>query len=405
MTMRDRIAFRGSRSGERPRGPSVISGVLSALVLLLSGPATATSFAHGETTPVIETVVDGISGAGPGVYATTDRVQQSLVEMRNTSPTELTVVGNFGEAFLRIGPSGSFANVNSPSWYASGNPSGLALNLPASAHAGAAPRWQRVSAQAQWAWFDRRVEPPANPIPPQAQAGRKPLRLVGWSIPLRYGSSSARLNGHVEFRPAIGSVIARLRPAVGAPVTVSVLAGAAPGLFVSNLSRSVVTVIGSDGQPFARIGPGGVSVNTSSPTFVAGQIARGASIAGVPLNATPRWRKVAEVPRYGWVEPRLRYGSLAPPADITGSSHTTVLKRWSIPIETVAGRRFISGTTDWIPLEQPGYNNVAGSGHAQRLLWWLLTAAAITAAASLGALALRRRYERTRWPHAAGPAG
>lgn len=359
------------------------------------------AYGHGETTPVIRTIVDGFSTPVKGVGAQIVSGLPTDVSMINTSATDLVVTGDLKEPFLRIGPSGVYANVNSPTWYGSGNPDGIALNLPRSARKGAVPRWQRVSKRPQWSWFDRRVQPAGVTVPPQARQGRRPLRLIDWAIPLVYGGRALSLHGHVEYRPPIGMIVPAMRSPSGlAPgVQVGLLDGAAPGLFLENSGPATVTVLGSDGQPFARIGPRGVDVNSRSATYAA----QAADTRGAPpTRGAPGWRHVADVPRYGWVDPRMRYGSLDPPPDVARQDHSVVLRRWSVPVETAAGRRLVSGATSWVPILQPGVGDAGGAGgsHASGLLTWLLVSGALAALGALVALGLRRRQ-----PESALPAG
>lgn len=222
--------------------------------------------------------------------------------------------------------------------------------------------------------------------------GRKRLRLVDWSIPIGYGARQAKINGHVEYRPAVGAVVAKLTsPPTGGEVTAAVLGSTSPGLFVSNSGRAPVTVLGSDGKPFARIGPSGVSVNVNSPTYAADKVASGAAPVSARPDAAPSWRKVASVPRYGWVDPRLRYRAPEPSQDVVRQNRVAVLKRWSVPIETGSGRRVLAGTTSWIPLDQPGFRTEPSGGSGDRLLAWLIAALVVVGGTSLVALRLRRR--------------
>lgn len=372
----------------RGRVAAIAVGTVTAVL----APGAGAAFGHGETTPVIRTVVDGLSSPVPGVDVRIVPGLPTDVSLTNSTATEVAVIGALREPFLRIGPRGVYANANSPTWYASGNPDGIALNLPRSARAGAPPRWKRVSGRPVWAWFDRRVQPPGPQVPPQARNGRRTIRLTGWSLPLRYRGRSLSVQGHVEFRPQTGSIVPLLRsPSHPAPgVTAGLLGGAAPGLFVENDSRTPVTVTGADGRPFARIGPRGVDVNSASSTFRA----QGTDVRGArPIAGVPGWRHVADVPRYGWVDPRMRYPSLDPPSDVGRRDHPVVLRHWSIRIDTAAGPRAIAGTTSWVPVRSAGGATVSG-GSPRGLLPWSLGALVLAAAGALGALALRRREAR-----------
>ena len=93
----------------------------------LPGRLSGVASGHGETSPLFRTVVDGIAPHIPGIGAETDTNQQDYVAFRNQTRTDVVILGDLGEPFLRIGPDGAFANLNSPTWRGSGNPDGLIL--------------------------------------------------------------------------------------------------------------------------------------------------------------------------------------------------------------------------------------------------------------------------------------
>src|SRR5205085_665952 len=153
---------------------------------------------------------------------------------------ELVVIGDLGEPFLRVGPHGVSANVNSPTWYASGNPDGIAMNMPKSAKRGARPHWIKQSQRPTWAWFDRRVQPPGS-VPPQARDGRPFARIGPAGVDVNTRSSTYVAQGvssgsaprpepgagaprwrHVASVPRYGWVDPRLRyPSIDPPADVA----------------------------------------------------------------------------------------------------------------------------------------------------------------------------------------
>ncbi|GAC1525056.1 MAG: hypothetical protein NVS2B6_12080 [Thermoleophilaceae bacterium] len=387
--------------------PRALRRILASLAIAGTaslGPAVDRVEAHGETTPVIRTVVDGLSAPVAGMSVRILPGLPTNVSLINLSGREVTVVGDLHEPFLRIGARGVFANVNSPTWYGSGNPDGIALNLPRSARAGAPARWRRVSQRPAWSWFDRRVQPPAPALPAQALQGRRPVRLVDWSLPLRYGSRGVEVVGHVEYRPPVGAIVATIRSPqmIAAGVRANVLEGAAPGLYVENTGKSPVTVLGADERPFARIGPAGVSVNVHSAVYLAQQ---GRVPARADTAAAPLWRQVAAVPRYGWVDARLRYGSLDPPSDVARQTRRVNLRRWSIPIRIASNRHELSGSIDWVPFAAPSFNGAARAAHGDDLARWLVPSVLLAALAALAGLELRRRHARPALPSNSSSAG
>ncbi len=155
------------------------------------------------------------------------------------------------------------------------------------------------------------------------------------------------------YRPVRGTFEAALTspltPVDG--VTVSVLQGRVPGLFVDNATDEVVTVTGAAGEPFVRIGPDGVEANLRSPTWVeALQAEGGAPAVAADADARPRWSRIAKVPRYGWKEYRALYPDDEPPEDVVRSGKPTPLREWTVPM-TIGGETFeVTGVTTWQPL-------------------------------------------------------
>jgi hypothetical protein len=108
--------------------------------------------------------------------------------------------------------------------------------------------------------------------------------------------------------PPAGAYSARLATAedVAAGVRVRVLPGRPPGLFVSNASGQVLTVLDQAGVPFLRIGPDGVDANIHSAAWTASGRSADVPAAAAPDDAlAPRWQRVARASSYSWIEPRL----------------------------------------------------------------------------------------------------
>jgi hypothetical protein len=128
-----------------------------------------------------------VEGPVPGIYA------------RNASTEILAVPGRSGEPFLRIGPHGVLANVASPSWYLGG--SQAISRVPRFAHAGARPRWRRVSRQPVWGWLEYRAALPAD-MQIRGVLGTQASDVLTWSTPLSLGEDSLSLTGIVRWVPA-----------------------------------------------------------------------------------------------------------------------------------------------------------------------------------------------------------
>lgn len=309
--------------------------MLAGGLLMLAGGLAAPGLAGAhDGDPNIDTLVLGVHPALVGV--TVDIVQNIVpaLSLRNTSPAEVEVLDRSGNPFLRIGARGVTGNLGAAAFYRSSAPSGAA-SVPADVAAGRArARWVLLSRRPAWAWYDDRV-PNITSAPPAVRARSAPTELATFTIALRVGAQPAAARGEVEYVPPRALPVARLtstmNPAPG--LTVALLAGNRPDLYIQNRSSQIVTVLGQQGEPFAEIGPDGVLVNLRSPIHAADASARG-QVPEVSANpaARPLWRRVSSSGTYDWLDPRPRLGS-----------------HWSIPL-LIGGRRLaIAGTLSTSP--------------------------------------------------------
>jgi hypothetical protein len=128
------------------------------------------------------------SEVAPGVRVTLlpGRAPGLLVESR--SEDVLTVLGDGGEPFLRIGPQGVEANVRSPAWRRSGR---AARARSAVVGAGG---WQRVAAVPRFGWLDPRAAPEET-APPADAARVRPFR-----VPMLLGERALGVTGEVAWQ-------------------------------------------------------------------------------------------------------------------------------------------------------------------------------------------------------------
>ena len=286
-----------------PAGLRRSAGALAAAAFAL-GPGTVPASAHGEYSPTIRTFVDG---SHPRVQGLDFRIvpgDAARLGAVNRTGSELAVMATGGEAFLRIGPRGVLANVNSIDWYRSGNPDGFA-RPPAEARIGGPPRWERVTRRPEWVWFDHRLHPGKVPLTREIVSAARRARLDSWTVPAKLGGRDVEVSGHVEYRPILGAVVAQLgsSPTPLPGIQATVLPGRVPGIFLLNGGPRPVTVIGREGEPFARIGPRGTEVNLRSPTHVDDQAAKGRR---APL---PPGRRTRRLGGGGWTRPTATRGS------------------------------------------------------------------------------------------------
>jgi hypothetical protein len=315
---------------------ALCAGIAAALVTAVAGRAAA----HGGEGAELRPVLDPLPAALAGMRVELRETLGSQLVLENPTPRTVEVLDETGVPFLRIGPRGVEGNLAAPAWYRTLGP---ASAVPASAAPGAEPRWMRASREPSYGWFDPRL----------AAAG-----VARWEVPLRVDGERVALSGRFRSEPpATGSYTARLTsPSEIAPgVRVTLLPGRAPGLLVHNASKRPLLVFGADGEPFLRIDAEGVDANLRSRAWQ--QSARSASVptqevveadALVPdARAAPEWRRVASVPRFGWIEPRALVTS-APPEAARNGAPTDVLE-WGVPMQLGDQRVLVTGVVSWRP--------------------------------------------------------
>lgn len=164
---------------------------------------------------------------------------------------------------------------------------------------------------------------------------------------------------------------------------------AVPTLTLENGTAKTVTILGRDGESFARIGPKFVEGNWCQPDLDGGRAVtrvrahhRVRGLGSSPVAAAHR-RSPVELARPPEPTPRHR----AAPTTIAKGG-TVVVRRWAIPLEVRSRRVDIRGITEFMPTASP----VRGSSTRLPL-----------AAAVLGvALAAFLLIRRPRSPHTAG---
>ena len=320
-------------------------------LLLVSGPA-----AGHEEVPGASTVFDRAEPALPaGITVQIVRSAADQLVLGNDSSEDVEVLADAGEAFLRIGPSGTFANLASPSWYAVQHPEATVAAPPPGVRAGPATpaRWERVSAARAYGWFDHRLHPAPLGAPPAAEPGVV-VRLDEWRVPVRVGGRPVDLLGHRQFTRLAGSVVATLDQASvqGSGLTVSVASGRVPAVVLEAsgaLPAGPVVVLGEAGEPMLRLTSSGVEANLASATWALTAAARDGTPAVAAPAGGPAWRRIAELPAVTWLEPRAAYQPGIPPPEVQRSPTPVELGAWNVPLE-VAGRPLsLRGTTTWLP--------------------------------------------------------
>jgi hypothetical protein len=123
----------------------------------------------------------------------------SRIEVTNRGP-EILVLGYQGEPYLRVGPTGVWGNVVSPSTYL--NCSRAGCPAPPEADAGAAPQWQQLSTGQTVRWHDHRIHWMGTQLPPEVARAPGTAHLQArWTITMRQDTTPIEATGDYRWIP------------------------------------------------------------------------------------------------------------------------------------------------------------------------------------------------------------
>jgi hypothetical protein len=110
------------------------------------------------------------------------------IEVRNDSPSAITVLGYYDEPYLRVGPDGAFENANSPSTYTNRTPTEVP---PAGVSATSPPQWHQLNRGHVARWRDQRIrwEGPDSQQVRRAPGSEHVVR--NWQLTLRAGDTTS----------------------------------------------------------------------------------------------------------------------------------------------------------------------------------------------------------------------
>lgn len=194
------------RIGEGPPEPGrgtlrTVRWVLAAAIAVLAAVPPAAG--HEGPGPALPGFKSTFKGLRPGVQGIKVRVlgSEDRLWLLNRSPRVVTVLGYEGEEYLRFTPAGVFENRSSPAAYLNYDRFARAV-VPASAHAGAKPRWRKLAKSRAWAWHDHRIHWMATFPPQDVVADRSsPHHIFDWSVPLRAGTKRVAILGSLDYEP------------------------------------------------------------------------------------------------------------------------------------------------------------------------------------------------------------
>lgn len=127
-------------------------------------------------------------------------------------------------------------------------------------------------------------------------------------------------------------------------------------LELTNESARDVIVLGYEGEPYLRVGPGGTFENTRSPALYLNRERR--SFGSVPVfadaEAEPVWRRIGDDPTVRWHDHRAHWmGADDPPAVRRDRDATQLVQRFSIDLRHAGQTIAVEGAVRWIPGPSP----------------------------------------------------
>jgi hypothetical protein len=385
----------------RLRSRALIVLLLLAFILLLSVARFA--HAHSGGDPHVIPVLDEVPSELDGVSVQTAFSVAPQLVLTNPTDAPVEVLSPERTPFLRVGPNGVEGNVNARDWYTTNDPFG-AKPIPEHLRAGDGTpeaRWERVSREPSWGWFDQRISPRAIVVSPKTIAAGGPATLRTWTVPVRYRGKVVELKGRIVYRPLRGGFRYGLaggeQTATPVPgVSVSILEGAGvPGVFLTNTTDREVVVVGKDGEPFLRFSSKGVEANALSPSWVQAQRIRGEASpdAATDAKALPRWQLETPQQAFGWLEPRGSFGADEPGLEIVRLGVPVDVRRWEIPLDVGGQRHVVQAVTQWVPIADVAglADQTATSSKGSGILRGGLAALALVALVTVEITRKRRR--------------
>ena len=268
----------------------MIKRVISLSIMLCAGLLTAANAsAHGasavagEWLPVIEKV-DTQNANVISQIQSSPLGNEILVEF--TGKGKLEVLGNDGEPFIRITPSGVYANWDHPMWYKVQTagprplPEWVTDNKLES-------KWELVSKNNYYGWYDKRLE-------------KTDEHLDKWNVAIALNGKRSDISGYFKsLAPPAKRTLVTVDNASSpiADLNAMAIPGAERAIRVSYEGDHHMVVLDEHQSPMLRFSPSGVEVNTHSKGWQA--------LGRAPAKTDRQWVKVSSQAAYTWPDSRL----------------------------------------------------------------------------------------------------
>ncbi|WP_262281568.1 hypothetical protein [Micromonospora sp. MA102] len=123
-------------------------------------------------------------------------------------------------------------------------------------------------------------------------------------------------------------------------------------LELTNRTAADVQVLGYSGEPYLRIGPGGVYENSRSPATYLNRTLAGDTQLPPEADpaAAPVWRRIADGPTARWHDQRTLWLESDPPVQVAAApDREQRVRDWVVPLRAGTGTVEVHGTLDWVP--------------------------------------------------------
>jgi hypothetical protein len=158
---------------------------------------------EGEAVP--QGFVSTVSGIRPNVVGVSALVLDGddRLLLRNLSGRVIMIRGYEGEPYLRLTPTGVFANIRSPATYL--NRDRLPRRSPPKhANPAARPQWRRVSTGVTYQWHDHRIHWMRSELPPAvAAAPDRTHHVFDWRVPGTVNGRPFAVTGFLGYAPPV----------------------------------------------------------------------------------------------------------------------------------------------------------------------------------------------------------
>lgn len=174
------------------------------LLLLLALAAPAMAHGRGSDASNYDSRID----SEPDVLGLDFRIYNGdeFLGASNRTGEEITILGYSMEPYLRIGPDGAFANLNSEAYYLNQDRF-AATAIPPTVDVGAEPDWEQVSSRPVYAWHDHRIHWMGANIPPAVEDTEVETEILTYEVPVVVGGEETLVTGTLFWVPGPTPVV------------------------------------------------------------------------------------------------------------------------------------------------------------------------------------------------------